>query len=168
MSLTSIRFKIRNRGGAFGGQSFEYRVPAFDWNVFKNTPNAEAFVKKAYFAAAQKLVRDLVEEKISTEEHHLESMEALVARSLKFTRQEIQDWCESRDWSVARFNVNPEAAIKTLKTHLPNLSSDEYAFPLKLRTRAAELVAEVADQNADPVADYLFVKLAYVPPVVEL
>ena len=167
MAFTSIRFTVRNRGGEFGGQSFEHNVPAFNWSQFKNAPNAEAFVKKAYFAAAQKLVRDLIEEKNSTDPRHLESIEALIARSLKFTRPEIQDWCESRNWALARFTSDPEAAIKTLKAHLPNLSSDEFAFPPHLRSRAAEIVAEVADFNSDPVADYLFVKLAQERPEVE-
>ena len=164
MKSTLIRFRIRNRGGAFGGQTFEHKVPEFDWALFKNTPNAEAFTRKAYFAAAQKIVRDLIEEKATTEEHHLNSMEALVARSLKFTRQEIQEWCESRDWAKAQFTTDPEKAINTLKSNLPGLSSDEFAFPVKLRTRAAEIVAEVADSKSDPIADYLFVKLAQERP----
>ena len=63
-----IRFRIRNRGGDFAGQTIEHKVPDFDWGLFKNTPNAEAFVKKAYFAAAQKLVRDLKEEKNSPDD----------------------------------------------------------------------------------------------------
>lgn len=160
MTKATIRFRIRDRGGEFGGQTFVHKVPAFDWALFKNTPNAEAFAKKAYFAAAQKLVRDLVEQKGATSDRHLESMEALIARSLKFTKQEIADWCESRDWSRAKFEADPDRGIRTLKENLPSISSDEFAFPVKLRARAAELVAEVADEGSDPIADYLFVKLA--------
>ena len=168
MPFTTIRFRIRNRGGNFGGQIFEHKIPEFDWNLFKNTPNAEAFVKKAYVATAQKLVRDLIEEKDGTDERHLESMEALIARSLKFTRQEILEWCENRDWTRARFTVDPKEAIATLKANLPNMSSDEFGFPLNLRSRAAEIVAEVADLKSDPLADYLFVKLAQERPALDL
>jgi hypothetical protein len=160
MSLTSIRFRVRNKGGKFAGQILEHSVADFDWAAFKNTPNAEAFAKKAYAAAAQKLVRELYEGKNQTDDRHLQSMESLIARSLKFTRDEIVDWCDSRDWRRAKFTIPAEKAIKTLKEHLPNLSSDDFGFPENLRIRAAEIVAEVADSKSDPVADYLFVKLS--------
>jgi hypothetical protein len=160
MPFTPIRFTVRRKGGALGGQTLEHQVAEFDWPAFKNTPNAEAFVKKAYFAAAQKLIRELHEGKSQTEEHHLQTMESLVARSLKFTREEIEEWCESRDWSTAKFTVEPSKAVRLLKEHLPNLSSSEATFPEHLRQRAAEVVAEVADSKSDPVADYLFVKLS--------
>ncbi|TRZ64969.1 MAG: hypothetical protein D4S02_09945 [Rhodocyclaceae bacterium] len=162
MSLTPIRFTVRKKGGALSGQPIEHLVAEFDWVMFKNTPNAEGFVRKAYYAAAQKLVRELHERKNQTEEHHLQSMENLIARSLKFTREEIEEWCECRDWSRAKFkdDVDAKKAIGRLKEHLPGMSSSEYAFPDKLRIRAAEIVAEVADSKSDPVADYLFVKLS--------
>lgn len=163
MSNVPIRFTVRNKGGALGGQTIEHSVPEFDWTAFKNEPNAEAFVKKAYIAVAQKLVRELHEKKNGTEQRHLQSMESLIARSLKFTRDEIEDWCESRDWSRARFEHDVEKGILLLKKHLPGLSSSEFAFPEKLRERAAEIVAEVADAKSDPVADYLFVKLSQDP-----
>lgn len=161
MELTPIRFKVRNKGGALGGQTIEHLVATFDWEAFKNVPNAMAFVRKTYHAAAQKLVRDLHERKNQTEEHHVQSMESLIARSLKFTREEIKEWCECRDWSRVKFKVGvvPDKAIGRLKEHLPGLSSSEYAFPEKLRNGAAEIVAEVADSESDPIADYLFVKL---------
>lgn len=160
MSLTSIRFTVRNKGGKLGGQTLEHSIAEFDWPTFKNTPNAEAFVKKAYYAAAQKHVRELHEGKNQTEDHHLQSMESLIARSLNFTREEIIEWCDSRDWTRARFTTEPEKAVALLKEYLPKLSSSDFGFPEKLRTRAAEIVAEVADSKADPVADYLFVKLS--------
>jgi hypothetical protein len=98
--------------------------------------------------------------KSQTEEHHLQSMESLIARSLKFTREEIEAWCESRDWSRAPFKVEASKGIRTLREHLPNLSSSEFTFPERLRSRAAEIVAAIADPKADPVADFLFVKLS--------
>jgi len=160
MPLTPIRFTVRRKGGALSGQTIEHAVADFDWALFKNLPNAEVFVKKAYFSAAQRLVREIHEGKSQSEEHHLQSMESLVARSLKFTKDEIADWCESRDWTKASFKAEPDKSIRLLTEHLPALSSSEFSFPQHLRTRAAEIVAEVADSKADPIADYLFVKLS--------
>ena len=168
MSKTPIRFTIRRRGGEFAGHTYEYRVAAFEWDLFKNTPNAEAFAKKAYYAAAQKLVRDMVEEKPSTDEHHLISMENLIARTLKFTKQEIIYCCDSRDWSQAKFAIDSDKGVEIMKDKLPNLSSAEFAFPAKLRVRAAEIVAEVADKDSDPIANYLFVKLTQTQPELDL
>lgn len=160
MSINSIRFTVRKRGGRLGGQTIEQAVAAFDWAAFKNTANAEAFAKKAYYAAAQKLARELAEGKNQTEAHHLQTMESLIARSLKFTKEEINEWCEIRDWDRAKFTTEREKGIRFLKENLPSLSSSEFAFPERLRKRAAEIVAEVADSSADPIADYLFVKLS--------
>jgi hypothetical protein len=168
MVMIPISFTIRRRGGEFAGQKYEYRVAAFDWELFKNAPNAEAFAKKAYYAAAQKLVRDMVEEKPSTDEHHLISMENLMARMLKFTKQEIIDWCDSREWSLAKFSIDSEQGIKIMKDNLPKLSSAEFAFPSKQRARAAEIVAEVANKDSDPIANYLFVKLTQPQPEIDL
>ncbi len=168
MSSTPIRFTIRKKGGALGGQTLVHQVPEFDWTMFRNQPNAEAFVRKAYFAAAQKLVRELYEGKHQTEEHHLQSMESLIARSLKFTREDIEEWCARRDWSRAKFKLDAPKSIHLLKEHLPALSSSEFTFPEHLRTRAAEIVAEVADSNSDAVADYLFVKLSQEQKKVDL
>ena len=156
----NIRFRVRNKGGVLGGKTLEHEVADFDWALFKNIPNAEAFVQKAYFAAAKKLVRELHERKNQTEEHHLKSMESLVARSIKFSREEIVEWCESRDWSRASFSVEPSKAIQLLKKHLPGLSSSDSAFPEHLRRRAGEIISDVADSKSDPTADYLFVKLS--------
>lgn len=160
MSHTTIRFTVRKKGGPSAGKTLEQSVAEFNWEKFKNTPNAEAFVKKAYFAAAQKLTRELHESKSQTEEHHLQTMESLIARSLKFTKTEIQDWCESREWGRVTFKADAEKAIGILKENLPKPSSSEFCFPINLRERAAEIIAEVADAKLDPIADYLFVKLS--------
>lgn len=159
MKLVTIRFTVRKKGGKLGGQILERSVAEFDWSTFKNAPNAEAFVKKAYYAVAKKLVRELHEGINQTEDHHLQSMESLIARSLTFNRDEIAEWLESREWSRAKFSVEPKKGIAFLKEQLPNVASSEFIFPEHLRIRAAEIVAEVADLKAYPVADYLFVKL---------
>ena len=168
MAMTPIQFTIRRRGGEFAGHTYKYRVAAFDWDLFKKTANAEAFAKKAYYAAAQKLVRDMVEGKPTTDEHHLISIENLIARTLKFTKQEVIDWCNSREWSSAKFDIESEKGVKIMTDNLPNLISEEFSFPSKHRDRAAQIVAEVADKDSDPIANYLFVKLTQPEPEDEL
>lgn len=163
MPHTTIRFTVRRKGGVLAGQTIEHEVPKFDWQSFKNLPNAEEFVKKAYFAAAQKLVREIHEGKNGTGEHHLQSMEALIARSLKFARVEIEEWCENRDWGNAGFVDEAERKIAFLKENLPLLSSNDAAFPEHLRKRAAEIVASIANIQTDPIANFLWVKLIQKP-----
>jgi hypothetical protein len=159
MTKKQIRFTVRKKGGKSSGETLEHDVPAFDWGEFKNSPNAETFVKKAYFSAAQKIVREIHESKNGTEEYHLKTIESLVARSINFNSSEINDWLESRDWEQAKFTIEKSKGINFLKKNLPLLASDDSSFPEKLRDRAAELIAEIADIEADPVADYLWVKL---------
>jgi hypothetical protein len=162
MDNKQIRFTVRNKGGKLGGQTIEHKVPGFDWVSFRKMPNAEAFVKKAYFAAAHKICREIYEGINGTDEHHLQSVDSLIARSINLTQKEIKDWLDSRDWTHAKFNINKEKAIDFLEKNLPLLANNESAFPEKLRERAAEIVAEIAeiaDYEADPIADYLWVKL---------
>ena len=155
MPKVTIRFRVRDKGGKSAGKIVEGQIPEFNWESFKNAPNAEAFVKKAYLSVAQRLVREVNEGSNGTEEHHLESIENLIARSLKFTKKEIKEWCDSRNWSN---NEVSSKWIKFLTSNLPNLAiSDD--FQNDCRTRAAEIVAQVSDKEADPVADYLFAKL---------
>ncbi len=159
MDKKQIRFTIRNKGGKLGGQTIKHDVPAFDWETFKNLPNAETFVKKSYFAAAQRIVREIHEGKNSTDEDHLQSVDSLITRSVKFTQKEIKDWLKSRDWEQAHFKVDKNKAIELMETNLPLLANSKSSFPEQLRNRAAEIVAEIADTGADPIADYLWVML---------
>ena len=159
MGRKAIRFTVRNRGGASGGKTIEHEVPEFDWAAFKNTVNAEAFVKKAYFSAAQRICREIHEKKNGTTEDHLQSVESLIARSINFTQGEIEDWINSRDWRRVESVNNRDKAIAFLKKNLPLLANTDQAIPEKAREKVAELVAGLADPDADPVADYLWVKL---------
>ena len=110
----------------------------------------------------------MVEGKPTTDEHHLISIENLIARTLKFTKQEVIDWCNSREWSSAKFDIESEKGVKIMTDNLPNLISEEFSFPSKHRDRAAQIVAEVADKDSDPIANYLFVKLTQPEPEDEL
>ena len=159
--LTKIRFTVRDKGGSLGGQTIEGHIPEFHWESFKQTPNAEAFVKKAYVAAARKLIRELREEKNFMQEYHLESTEQIVARSIKFSKAEIKDWCASRDWTKATFKNDPSKGIQTLTEKLPKLATSEsvFVFNPDEGQKVALMIADVSDLKADPVADYIFAKL---------
>lgn len=106
------------------------------------------------------MVRELEEGKNQTEAHHLQTIESLIARSLNFTKEDIQEWCNNRNWESAAFRGDREKGIQMLKDKLPLLAGSDFAFPEEFRKRAAEIVAEVAGSSVDPVADYLFVKLS--------
>jgi hypothetical protein len=151
-----MRFIVRNKsGGKSGGKTMVGDVPAFDWESFKNTPNAEAFVKKAYFSEARKIIREINEGGGRSAQHHLDSVENVIARSLRFTQIEIKDWCESRDWGRSKL---PPKSIEFLKKSLPLLATTE-GFQDHLREQAAQIIADVSDVGADPIADYLFTKI---------
>mgnify|MGYP003622360678 CR=1 FL=1 len=61
---TSIEFVVRNRNGSkSGGQKIKGEIENFDWEKFKNIPNAAAFVKKAYEREARQLMLQLHENK---------------------------------------------------------------------------------------------------------
>lgn len=153
-------FKIRDKGGSSAGQTIEAEVADFDWELFKKLPNAEEFVKKYYFAEARKFAREIHEGKNQTQEWHLQSMENLIARTLKFTKEEINTWCDQRDWSQMKSVKEIDKAIKYLKENLPKLSSSEFNYPENMRIKSAEIVAEISNTQIDPIANYLFVKLS--------
>lgn len=161
MEKSNIRFRVRNKGGKSAGEILEHEVPVFSWDEFKNLANAEAFVKKAYYAAAKRIVREIHENINGTNDSHIQSIESLIGRSIYFSQEEIRDWIDSRNWSYAQFSygVDKDEAIKFLSNNLPLVSTNDNAIPDKLRNKAADIVAEIADIKSDPIADYLWVKL---------
>lgn len=62
-NLINISFRVKDKGGPSGGKTVSADVPAFDWESFKKTPNAEEFVKKAYFASVKRIIREIDEHK---------------------------------------------------------------------------------------------------------
>jgi len=136
----------------------------FDWNSFKNTPNAEAFTKKLYLSVARKMIREYTEGKNGTQMEDLNSLEAVIARALTFTKSEIKDWLETRDWS--RVTDVPDLAKwrPILEENLPYLATRENKFGAKFsRNIADKVIAKLAD-DMDPIADFLFSNLTAPPP----
>jgi len=127
-----VSFIVRDKGGPAGGKHLQGDAPDFEWERFKNTGNAEEFVKKAYFAAVKKIIRDLDQNKAPTVATDLSSMEAVIARSLFFTKEEIGEWIRTRDWSKATGFKDTANAIALTCRH----SSDHRLLENDLRWRS--------------------------------
>jgi hypothetical protein len=159
MSKVRFSYRVKEKGGKSAGLVLENDVPEFVWEDFIRTPNAERFVKKAYEGVVKKIMRELAEGVNSSKAHHLESMEYVIARDLNFTRAQIAEWCETRDWSLVAFKGDRDKAISFLKSELPKLASGGSAIDKNYRKRVAEIVMEVSDYKLDSVAEYLFSEL---------
>ena len=152
----NISFRVKDKGGPSGGKLLSRLVPAFDWESFKNTPNAEAFVKKAYFAAVRDIIREVEEQRNVSVESDLHTAETVIARALSFTREEIKDWIKTRDWSKASQVQNVAEYLPFIEKNLPDLASHRNNFNEKDSAKLADkIIAAVAD-DPDPIADFMF------------
>ena len=124
----NVNFRVKDKGGPSGGKTLTQSVPSFDWESFKNTPNAEAFVKKAYFAAVKKIIREVEDQKNGSIESDLNSTETIIARALSFTRDEIKDWIKTRDWSKASQVKDIAKVLPEIEKNLPELASRRNPF----------------------------------------
>lgn len=155
----TISFRVKDKGGPSAGHTLSMSAPTFDWEGFKRTPNAEAFVKKAYFAAVKKIMREVEESKNGTLESDLDSFEAIIARALSFTKDDIRDWIKTRDWSKANQVPDISKVLPEIEKHLPDLATRQNPFSAEVSAKIADkIIAPVAD-NPDPVADFLFTML---------
>lgn len=152
-----ITFRIKDKGGTAGGKTISYSVPEFNWEEFKHTPNAQAFVKKAYYASVKKIMREVEQKTNGSTISDLQSLEAVVTRSLAFTKAEIKEWLDLRDWSQAKEIKNVEKSKASMAKHLPQLAARINPFNEKTAEHVANaFIADVADKPVDSVADYLF------------
>ncbi|MDD5240587.1 MAG: hypothetical protein PHG47_02575 [Sulfuricella sp.] len=154
MNTIDIEFKVRDKGGKFGGQILAGKIQDFDWEEFKKCPNAEAFVGKAYIAAAKKQIREQADEGLFFSKNTL-AMEDIVTDSITYRNDEIEAWAGARDWRKVSLKVSQEQIVQMLL----ELSRDNISSNMTLKERLAEMVATLADKPTDPVADYLFSKL---------
>ena len=155
-----ISFVVRKKGGVSGGKTLSGKIPAFDWESFKNTPNADVFVKKAYIAACRKIIREIDEKKkYQSSEADLSSTEAVIAKSISFTKSEIKDWLESRDWSKASDVQDIEKLLPAIRKRFPTLASRVNPFSQKDAEKLADKVVAAVSDKADAVADFLFTVL---------
>ena len=90
-------------------------------------------------------------------------MESTIARSIKFTKKEITDWCNSRDWKNANLKDRDDA-VRLLSDTLPAFALDENTIRnMAARQRVAEIIADVCDFEMDPVGEYLWARLMQEP-----
>lgn len=154
-----VTFRVRDKGGALGGTTVSGTVPKFELDQFMKTANAMVFVEKQYYAATKKIMREIEEQKNGTVPSDLDSFEAVIARSLTFTREEIKDWIATRDWTKAQVVIDKADLLERYKMKLPSLSSRSNPFSQKLSEQIAnQMIAPVADK-LDAVADFLFTVL---------
>lgn len=166
--MEKITYRVKDKGGPSGGQEISFEAPAFDLQDFLKTPNADAFIKKAYQAAAKKIALEVQDKRNGSLPADLTSYEMIVARSLKFTKADISHWLKTRDWSRIDSYKDPASLRKSMEKWLPSLSLRVNHSPEGLSKKIAEkIVAELAD-NPDPIAEYLFVTLTVDRPQEEI
>lgn len=156
---TMMKFVVK--GGKLKDQTLEREVPDFDFKEFMNVPNAEIFMRKAYFSYVKKLMRESEENINGTRDEHLQSLESIIARSMVITKNDMDKWLDSRDWDKAGFK-DPENAIPKVKKlcHALRMGHDsELANDPELRERLADKLAGIADTPQDSIADFIFSKL---------
>lgn len=153
---TVVTFRVRDKGGPSGGKTISQSVPEFELAEFMKTPNAEEFVKKVYFASVKKIMREVEEKKNGSTVSDLQSTEAIVTRSLSFTKEEISDWIKSRDWSRAVQVKNIESIKAAMVKYLPQIAMRNNPFEPKVAERIADVVVAAVADTQDPVADFIF------------
>ncbi|MBF0128362.1 MAG: hypothetical protein HQL33_00045 [Alphaproteobacteria bacterium] len=98
-NMIKMTYKVRKRKNSLsGGKILEKDVPEFNWDEFKKLPNAETFAKKQYYASVRKIMREIEEKKSKTDERDLSSMEYVIARSITYTKEELEKWFGDIDW----------------------------------------------------------------------
>lgn len=156
---TSMTFRIRNKGGQSAGKTISGDYPEFDFALFMKTPNVETFIRKHYLATVKKIIREIEEGKNGTQAGDLCSFETIVARSISFTKDEIEEWVRTRDWQRVTQVKDMAKVQPVLEKHLPTLASRRHEFSEEEATKIADKVIAAVADDPDPVADFLFTTL---------
>lgn len=160
----SYRVRQRRNGSRLAGKTISIEIPSFEWDVFKNTPNAQEFVRRAYMAEAKKQARIAAEKGGELTCPVICSMEEFLLAALRFTKSDIQEWLATRDWESPDYNI-PERSRALLKKVLPMVVTEHGLDALhrqwskEKRDKAYQYVADLADKPDDPVADFIGSKL---------
>jgi hypothetical protein len=153
---TTVSFTVKDKKGKSAGKVLAADVPEFDWESFKNTPNANEFVKRAYYAEVKKIIREIRETRNGTVETDLESFEAIITRSLSFTKQDIRDWMSTRDWNKAAEAKDIRKVVDYITPLLPEVALRKNPFPNEDALKLADkVISAVCDSPIDPVADFI-------------
>lgn len=155
-----LKHTVKQKGGKSSGKVIENVVPDFDWEEFKCLPLAKEFTKKAYFAEVKKIIREIEEDnKNDTMPSDLQSIENVINRSLQFTKVEISEWLKKRNWDECQKSTNIKT-INIFKKLALSFSQGEIVVDKDMRDNFAIIVAQVADEPTDDLAEYLFSRLS--------
>lgn len=162
-NMVKMKFQV-------GGKHVERDVPDFDWEAFRgNMLNAEAFARKGYFVAVQRIIREIEEGKNQTSEAHLASMETVLGRSLFYSQQEIGSWFDLQKWERCEFQRDMASALPILKDAILKLAAaKESPYSEKDRAILGKHILDVLNNSHDEIAVYLFSKLYVQPKPVQL
>ncbi len=152
----SFAFRVRDKGGPSSAKTLTQDIPDFDWTNFKNAPNAEEFVKKAYYASVKKIIREIDEKKNGSVISDLSTIESIIARSLTYTKDEINEWIKTRDWDRANQVKDMGKLLPILKLRLPTLAARKNDFSDEESSKLADKVIAAVADTPDPIADFLF------------
>lgn len=161
MSTREIKqHRVRNKGGKLGGRRIDYEAPAFDFDEFVKAPNAREFVKKAYDAATKKIAREIEEKKNGTVSGDLSTYELIIARSLNYTKLQIESWLKERDWRRIKSPPEKIEQIKNLLLkNLPHVATRGRPFSSDFSEKIAVKIIADLTEGIDPIAEHLFVML---------
>ena len=141
-------------------QTISGEAPEFVLQEFMSAPNAKEFIRKAYISSIRKIVTDIDEGRSGTVTSDLESMEAVIARSLKFTREDITDWINSRDWTQVKNVANIGLVTANMKKLLPELATRRNPFSAQDSERVVLIVMAAVMDKDDPVGEYILTTLS--------
>ena len=160
--LIEYSYKTRKTPQNPNSQTITAEVAKFDWKKFKLQPNAAEFVEKMYYQKIKQMMRDAHDGKNNTSFEHCKSMEALIARSLVYSAQEISDWCDQQNWSAAGLD---DTRANRIKKYLVNFAARkdganaENQLPQNTKTILMERILAVVKEH-DPLANWLFTRLS--------
>lgn len=159
MQRETLRYRVKDKGGLLGGKEIQREIPSFSLEEFMKAPNAAEFVKKAYYAAAKKISREVEENKNGSVPADLTTYEMIIARSINFTKSDINSWLATRDWARIESFEHHQSLRLDLEAWLPNLANRNNHLRPQLSNKIAERLIAALAGDPDPVADYLFVLL---------
>jgi hypothetical protein len=152
----SITFRVRDKGGKSGGNTLSGDVPEFNPQAFMATANATEFLKKVYFSAVKKIIREIEDGKNKTSLSDLESFETIITRSMAFTQAEIKEWIETRDWTRANTVKDMGKLLPIIQADFPKLANRKHRFSRSEADKLADKVIAAVADDPDPIADFLF------------
>ena len=160
MEAKKFKFRDTKDNAGIVGRDVEYSVPRFDWEVGIRSPITRQFLEQAYGKQLQKLVREIEKGGLNgTSVQDIGSMESVMLRSLNYSSSEIRGWVRSRDPNSIS-TIDPMKTLATMEKLLTELCNGNKWWGEEVDRRLIDHVADAADREQDPIADYLVEKLS--------